>query len=104
MLVKTDTVAGPILTPFSEPAMGDPFPHSMEPQLRALGLATTLTRGVPSLTRPHTLCQSNEKLSSEKCRILKLLGVQMAVSDVCAILPLISSGIPDHSGLPLVQV
>lgn len=52
----------------------------MEPQLRALGLSTTLVRGVPSLNNPHTLCRKGEKLSSEKCRILKLLGVQMAVS------------------------
>lgn len=52
----------------------------MEPQLRALGLATTLVRGVPSLNNPHTLCRKGDKLSSEQCRILKLLGVQMAVS------------------------
>lgn len=73
-------IPGAILTPFTEPASGDPFPHSMEPQLRALGLATTLIRGVPSLSNPHTICVQGEKLSSEKCRILKLLGVQMAVS------------------------
>ncbi|WVR05208.1 hypothetical protein IAU60_002220 [Kwoniella sp. DSM 27419] len=69
---------GPILTPYTVPASGDPFPHSMEPQLRALGLATTLVRGVPSLNNPHVLCQEGEKLSSEKCRILKLLAVQMS--------------------------
>ncbi|KAK1924818.1 ribosomal protein [Papiliotrema laurentii] len=69
---------GPILTPFTEPASGDPFPHSMEPQLRALGLSTTLIRGVPSLNNPHVICKKGEKLTSEKCRILKLLGVQMA--------------------------
>jgi mRNA turnover protein 4 len=60
--------------------MGDPFPHSMEPQLRQLGLNTTLVRGVPSLNNPHVLCRKGEKLTSEKCRILKLLGVQMSVS------------------------
>ncbi|WWD15951.1 hypothetical protein CI109_100375 [Kwoniella shandongensis] len=69
---------GPILTPYSETVLGDPFPHSMEPQLRALGLSTSLIRGVPSLNNPHLLCRQGEKLSSEKCRILKLLGVQMA--------------------------
>ena len=52
----------------------------MEPQLRALGLATTLVRGVPSLNNPHTICTKGERLTSEKCRILKLLAVQMAVS------------------------
>ena len=52
----------------------------MEPQLRTLGLNTILERGVPCLSNSHVLCRRGEKLSSEKCRILKLLGVQMAVS------------------------
>ncbi|WWC89997.1 uncharacterized protein L201_004927 [Kwoniella dendrophila CBS 6074] len=69
---------GPLLTPYNENNSGDPFPHSMEPQLRALGLSTTLVRGVPSLNNAHLLCKNGEKLSSEKCRILKLLAVQMA--------------------------
>ncbi|OCF35482.1 mRNA turnover protein 4 [Kwoniella heveanensis BCC8398] len=69
---------GPLLTPYNESGSGDPFPHSMEPQLRALGLSTSLVRGVPSLNNPHVLCRKGEKLSSEKCRILKLLAVQMA--------------------------
>lgn len=72
--------AGPLLTPFTDPPSGDPFPHSMEPQLRALGLTTSLVRGIPSLNNPHVLCVKGEKLSSEKCRILKLLAIQMAVS------------------------
>lgn len=71
---------GPLLTPWTEPVSGDPFPHSMDPQLRQLGLDTKLVRGVPSLSNPHVLCRKGEKLSSEKCRILKLLAVQMAVS------------------------
>ncbi|EIW69455.1 mRNA turnover protein 4 [Tremella mesenterica] len=70
--------AGPILSPHTDPPTGDPFPHSMEPQLRALGLSTTLVRGVPSLNHAHILCQQGEKLSSEQCRLLKLLGIQMA--------------------------
>jgi mRNA turnover protein 4 len=52
----------------------------MEPQLRALGLHTTLVKGVPSLNTSHQLCKTGETLTSEQCRILKLLGVQMAVS------------------------
>lgn len=71
---------GPLLTPFTDPPSGDPFPHSMEPQFRALGLTTSLVRGIPSLNNPHVLCVKGEKLSSEKCRILKLLAIQMAVS------------------------
>ena len=54
----------------------------MEPQLRALGLHTTLVRGVPSLNTAHHLCKPSDVLTSEQCRILKLLGVQMAVSVV----------------------
>lgn len=71
---------GALLTPWNEDNNGDPFPHSMDPQLRALGLDTSLVRGVPSLKNAHVLCRTGEKLSSEKCRILKLLAVQMAVS------------------------
>ncbi len=58
---------------------GDPFPHSMEPQLRQLGLATSLVEASHHSRTARPL-QQGEKLSSEKCRILKLLGVQMAAS------------------------
>jgi len=76
---KTITLpAGPILTPHTEPPSGDPFPHSMEPQLRSLGLATSLSKGVPTLNAPHVICRAGEVLTSEKSRILKLLGIQMA--------------------------
>ncbi|WVN85338.1 uncharacterized protein L203_100483 [Cryptococcus depauperatus CBS 7841] len=75
--------AGPILTPYSDPPSGDHFPHSMEPQLRALGLTTTLVRGVPSLNNSHVLCKKGNKLSSEQCRILKLLAIQMADFRIC---------------------
>lgn len=82
--------SGPILTPYNDGSevdvdgklLGDPFPHSMEPQLRQLGLSTSLVRGVPSLNSAHVLCKKGEKLSSEKCRVLKLLGVQMSVCRV----------------------
>lgn len=55
-----------------------PFPHSMDPQLRKLGLATTLVKGVPSLTTPHVLCKAGKVLSSEQAQLLKLIGDQMA--------------------------
>ncbi|KAL7424083.1 mRNA turnover and ribosome assembly protein [Cryptotrichosporon argae] len=85
--IATRTVtlpAGPLRTPFTTDRdadgqpLGDPFPHSMDPQLRALGLDTVLVRGVPSLRNETVLCREGEKLSSEKCRVLKLLGVQMS--------------------------
>jgi mRNA turnover protein 4 len=52
----------------------------MDPQLRSLGLATVLVKGVPSLHNPHVVCRNGEKLTAEKARLLKLLGIQMAVS------------------------
>jgi len=61
----------------------------MEPQLRALGLHTTLVKGVPSLNTSHQLCKAGETLTSEQCRILKLLGVQMAVSRSVRIVPIV---------------
>lgn len=79
----TETITlpkGPLLTPYSADGSGDPLPHSMDPQLRQLGLDTLLVKGVPSLREETVLCKEGEKLSSEKCRILKLLAIQMAVS------------------------
>lgn len=54
------------------------FPHSLEPQLRKLGLPTKLERGVPALLTDHTVCQEGEMLSPEQARILKLLGKEQA--------------------------
>lgn len=73
---------GPLLTPYNEEQSGDPLPHSMDPQLRQLGLDTHLVKGVPTIREETVLCKEGEKLSSEKCRILKLLAVQMAVSPI----------------------
>ena len=46
------------------------FSHSMEPQLRQLGLPTKLVRGVITLTREYTVCQKDDNLTPEQCRIL----------------------------------
>jgi len=54
------------------------FTHSMEPQLRQLGLPTSLDRGVITLTREHKVCDAGATLTPEQCRILKLFGHQMA--------------------------
>lgn len=59
---------------------GDTFPHSMEPQLRSCGLATSLVKGVPSLKQETVVCRKGEKLTAEKARLLQLLGYFMAVS------------------------
>lgn len=55
-----------------------PFPHSMDPQLRKLGLATSMVRGVPSLTAPHVICKKGKTLTAEQAQLLKLIGEQMA--------------------------
>lgn len=54
------------------------FTHSMEPQLRQLGLPTKLDRGVVTLTKDFVVCKAGDVLKPEQARILKLLGRQMA--------------------------
>ncbi|XP_062821666.1 mRNA turnover protein 4 homolog [Anolis carolinensis] len=54
------------------------FPHSMEPQLRQLGLPTALKKGVVTLLADHDVCKEGDVLTPEQARILKLFGYQMA--------------------------
>ena len=54
------------------------FPHSIEPQLRALGMPTALKKGVVTLLSDYTVCKKGDSLTSEQARILKLLGKQQA--------------------------
>lgn len=54
------------------------FTHSMEPQLRKMGLPTALDKGVITLLREHQVCAHGQNLSPEQARILKLFGYQMA--------------------------
>jgi len=54
------------------------FTHSMEPQLRQLGLPTKLVKGVVTLTQDYVVCKEGDALKPEQARILKLLGHQMA--------------------------
>ncbi|MBN3310529.1 mRNA turnover protein 4 homolog [Amia ocellicauda] len=56
----------------------DQFPHSMEPQLRQLGLPTALKKGVVTLLKDHDVCKDGEVLTPEQARILKLFGIEMA--------------------------
>jgi mRNA turnover protein 4 len=73
---KTITLeAGPVLN-----FEGEPFPHSMEPQLRSCGLGTKLVKGVPTIEESYVVCKKGEKLSAEKARLLLLLGHMLAVS------------------------
>ncbi|KAK3087433.1 hypothetical protein FSP39_005866 [Pinctada imbricata] len=54
------------------------FSHSMEPQLRQLGLPTSLQKGVITLLREHTVCEQGDILTPEQARILKLFGHEMS--------------------------
>lgn len=66
---------GPVLRHHSNPP--EPFPHNEEPQLRKLGLTTSLVKGIPTLTAPHQLCQKGKSLTSEQAQLLKLTGLRM---------------------------
>lgn len=54
------------------------FPHSIEPQLRQLGLQTNLNKGIVTLFKDHVVCKKGDVLSPEQARILKLLKKKMA--------------------------
>jgi len=69
--------AGPVMRHHSDPP--EPFPHNEEPQLRKLGLSTTMNKGVPTLHNPHKLCEKGSVLSSEQAQLLKLIGEKMVV-------------------------
>lgn len=48
------------------------FQHTMEPQLRKLGLNTSLVRGTVTLSTDFHVCKKNDKLNPEQARLLKL--------------------------------
>ncbi|XP_032904155.1 mRNA turnover protein 4 homolog [Amblyraja radiata] len=58
------------------------FTHSMEPQLRKLGLPTTLKKGVVTLLSDYDVCKEGASLTPEQARLLKLLGIEMATFKV----------------------
>ncbi|KAG9315812.1 ribosomal protein L10-domain-containing protein [Chiua virens] len=72
--------AGPVMRVHSDPP--EPFPHNEEPQLRKLGLSTTLKRGVPTLEASHKICDKGKALTSEQAQLLKLSGEKMVVFKV----------------------
>ncbi|KAK0244254.1 ribosomal protein L10-domain-containing protein [Armillaria nabsnona] len=67
--------AGPVMRHFSDPP--EPFPHNEDPQLRKLGLSTTMNKGVPTLQTPHKLCEKGKTLTGEQAQLLKLIGEKM---------------------------
>ena len=64
--------AGPVLL------NGEPFPHSLEPQLRKLGVPTQLQNGVVTLNAPFTICRKDDLLTPEQGRLLKMFLIPMA--------------------------
>jgi len=54
------------------------FSHSMESQLRQLGLPTSLQKGVVTLLNDYKVCEKDAVLTPEQARILKLFNHQMA--------------------------
>jgi mRNA turnover protein 4 len=60
----------------------DRFPHSMEVQLRKLGLPTMLYDGKVKLLANHTICNEGDVLTASQAQLLKLLGIQMAKFEI----------------------
>lgn len=54
------------------------FTHDMEPQLRKLGLPTSLEKGVVTLRQDYKICEKDKPLTPEQAQILKLFGYKMA--------------------------
>ncbi|KAJ6475086.1 hypothetical protein C8R47DRAFT_1179180 [Mycena vitilis] len=75
--------AGPVMRHHSDPP--EPFPHNEEPQLRKLGLSTSMNKGVPTLSNPHKLCEKGKTLTPEQTQLLKLIGEKMVVFRVTLI-------------------
>jgi len=51
------------------------FSHAIEPQLRQLGLPTSLEKGVVTLLKDFTVCKEGDALTPEQARLLKLFGM-----------------------------
>ena len=64
------------LTVSLDPGPLKQFPHSMEPQLRQLGLPTALKKGVATLPSDYEVCKEGDVLTPEQARILVSLGLQ----------------------------
>jgi mRNA turnover protein 4 len=61
-------------------------PHSLEPQFRKLGLHTTLERGVPTLSNPHTVCTKGDTLNANQVQLLKLFMKPLATFQIVLLL------------------
>lgn len=55
------------------------FSHEMEPFLRKQGMPVRLNKGVVELVSDFVVCEEGKPLSPESSRILRLLGMKLAV-------------------------
>ncbi len=78
---RTFTVpAGVVYSMGGEIAAEDdvPMAHSLEPELRKLGMPTSLVKGKVVLQNEYTVCVEGKVLDSRQTRLLKLFGVATA--------------------------
>ncbi|KAI9847670.1 MAG: mRNA turnover and ribosome assembly protein [Thelocarpon superellum] len=61
-----------------DPEEDVPLAHSLEPTLRALGVASSLVKGKVQLSAEHVVCREGDVLDSKQTRLLKMFGVQTA--------------------------
>lgn len=66
-------VEGPLEGP-----MG-PMPHTLEPQLRKLGLPVKLNKGVVELLADHVVCKAGAQLDPNQSSLLRIFDVKMSV-------------------------
>lgn len=52
--------------------------HTMEPQLRQLGLPTVLKNGVIHVLEPYTVCRDGQIMDSRQTHLLKHFGITMS--------------------------
>lgn len=55
-----------------------PISHSLEPELRRVGVPTRLEKGKVVLENEYVVCREGEVLDSRQTRLLKLFGVATA--------------------------
>ncbi|RNA04320.1 mRNA turnover 4 -like protein [Brachionus plicatilis] len=58
------------------------FQHTMEPQLRKLGMHTSLKKGIVTLDMDFVVCKKGDKLTPEQARLLKLFEYMQATFKV----------------------
>ena len=58
------------------------FPHSMETQVRKLGMPTLLHDGKIRLLAKYVVCHEGDVLTANQAQLLKLLNIQMAKFEI----------------------